>query len=677
MRVHNRKWKIWSRRITALLLLCGLFLFDLPKIYAASVTYEYTWIKSTTDLPTDNEWHDYFIAWEDLDDKNKVWFTDYHWYTADGIDNIDVGGSSWMEYKAPSTLPNSTAGKFTSRDCLGHMQIKYAGMDKDNHYAPMYYIRLSRMNGGYSYLTRSEPTNNASEADAFTFDDQGSVFHIFVNVSGAADKYLTRDDDQLETTLSSSAYGKGKYRDMRIYQRSFTVKETEQGAVGAASIGKMDVYECYWVNEPQELLDLAASEKGWQDVIIAWDTGYQMEDGTIHSFPGMTWYTKEAWEDNGVANYVNDYQDGRYAYWSNDMLGSGYTTTGESFIVPEKVGHFQIKHVGWDDDNPVKGISGHLGFDVDSPVFNIRFSVGSNVNFYLGEDEFSTDSSDADTYTIQMFGDPADFADASYNHNYLGYVHIFSNWAAAEDEYLARDNNRLYLMEHDDDADWRYYLRLYAYRTVQYDAIVKSFTIGNGATYSIDRQLVLKEDVSITVEDGGVLMVDRQLLNNGSIVVNKGGTVIVNEGGYIMPFGEKGEGTITLNGGNLIIMDNAKVICDQGDGTLLARNGATIVNRGVLLVSKALELRNSSYLKNEPTGTLVLGGVLAESRGAVNELSAGQFTKAIKNVSCAFLCSAKAKLLNEGTISVPVAAASMLKGEGSGSVLDRGKIVKR
>jgi hypothetical protein len=310
-------------------------------------------------------------------------------------------------------------------------------------------------------------------------------------------------------------------------------------------------------------------------------------------------------------------------------------------------------------------------------VFNIRFSAGPGVNFYLGEKEFSTNSKDADTYTIQMFIDPERFADVEYNHNYLGYVHIFSNWSAAEDEYLARDNNRLYLMEHDDDADWRYYLRLYAYRTVQYDAIVKSFTIGNGATYSIDRQLVLKEDVSITVEDGGVLMVDRQLLNNGSIVVNKGGTVIVNEGGYIMPFGEKGEGTITLNGGNLIIMDNAKVICDQGDGTLLARNGATIVNRGALLVGKALELRNSSYLKNESTGTLALGGVLAESRGAVNELSAGQFTKAIKNVSCAFLCSAKAKLLNEGTISVPVAAASMLRGEGSGSVLDRGKIVKR
>ena len=132
MRVYNRKWNNLCRRITSQLLLCGLLLPVLTQISAATVTYKYSWIKSSAGLPTDNQWHDYFIAWEDLDDKNKFWFTDYHWYTADGYNNYDAGGTHWMEYKAASTLPDHSSASFSSSDSLGHMQIKYAGIDKDN-----------------------------------------------------------------------------------------------------------------------------------------------------------------------------------------------------------------------------------------------------------------------------------------------------------------------------------------------------------------------------------------------------------------------------------------------------------------------------------------------------------------------------------------------------------------
>ena len=118
MRKHNRKWNIWGRRITSLLLLCGLLLPIIPQTTAATVTYNYHWITSTSELPTDDQWHDFFIAWEDTDDENKVWFTDYHWYTADGYNNYDAGGTHWMEYKAPSTLPDSQASSFTSKDYL-------------------------------------------------------------------------------------------------------------------------------------------------------------------------------------------------------------------------------------------------------------------------------------------------------------------------------------------------------------------------------------------------------------------------------------------------------------------------------------------------------------------------------------------------------------------------------
>mgnify|MGYP003310909051 CR=1 FL=1 len=253
MHIHNRKRNNFCRRIISLLLLCGLLLPMMPQTDAASVTYKYNWIKSTTGLPTDNQWHDYFIAWEDTDDSNKYWFTDYHWYTPDGYHNYDAGGSHWMEYKAASTLLDHTSDSFTSKDRLGHMQIKYAGWDEDNN-SPMYYIRVSKMNGEYSYFTSYEPTDKENSADAFTFQDKGDVFHIFVNISGKADRYLTRDGQYLETTESSS-YGGGEYwRPLRVYQRTFTVDEEQD--IGADKIGKVKLYEYSWVNTAEELLEL-------------------------------------------------------------------------------------------------------------------------------------------------------------------------------------------------------------------------------------------------------------------------------------------------------------------------------------------------------------------------------------------------------------------------------------
>ena len=71
MRKHNRKWNIWGRRITSLLLLCGLLLPMMSQTSAASVTYEYKWIKSESELPIYSGWYDVIIAWEDTDDSNK------------------------------------------------------------------------------------------------------------------------------------------------------------------------------------------------------------------------------------------------------------------------------------------------------------------------------------------------------------------------------------------------------------------------------------------------------------------------------------------------------------------------------------------------------------------------------------------------------------------------------
>jgi hypothetical protein len=645
MRIHSRERNIWGRRFIVLLLLCGLLFPMMPQINAASVIYEYKWITNSSELPTDDQWHDYFIAWEDLDDKNTVWFTDYHWYTADGYNNFDAGGTHWMEYKAASTLPDSKASSFTSTDCLGHMQIRYAGIDEDNGNSPMYYIRVSKMHGGYSYFTRYEPTNNEKSADAFTFQDKGDVFHIFVNIGGKADRYLTRDGQYLETTESSSYGGGEHYRPLRVYQRSFTIDQTDDG--NGDVIGKVTLHEYHWVNTVDKLMALANSD-GWADILLAWEDA----DGYGTTNPDKVWYTKEVWYEEGEPNYKNgSFWEGtanEFFYWSNDTLGSdGYGSAyAESFILPSKAGHFQVKLVDWDDDNPVDGYTNAEGKKQKSPVFNIRFDIGRGRHVYIGNNGFYDDAEDAEDYTVQLRLGRKDAEDL------YGSVWIINNMFG-EDEMITRKNNRFDVSNWGSSGYWEFPFRIYTYRPVEYDAIVKSFTIGKGATYSIDRQLIVDKGVTITVEDGGVLTVDDHLLNNGNIVVKNGGTVIVNDGGYIMAYDRNAEGKITLDGGNLIIMDGAKVICDGNGGELHATHGAAIVNRGLLLVGKTLGLNHNSYLKNDANAMLVVGGRLARERGGVGAFAFEEVVSRVENGKFTYLISNKAKIINKGRINEP------------------------
>ena len=641
MRKQNDKWNILGRRMLVLLLLCGLLMPILTQTNAATVTYEYKWIKSDAGLPTDDQWHDFFIAWEDTEEDNKYWFTDYHWYTADGDNNIDVGGSHWMEYKAASALPDHTSDSFSSKECLGHLQIKHVGWTYTENNAPTYLIRVAKMNGGYSYFTKYEPTDNEADADAFTFVDKGDVFHIFVSIPGKADRYLTRDGQYLETTESTS-YGGGEYwRPLRVYQRTFTVDNTVQEDIGDP-IGKVTLYEYSWVNTFDELMALTDS-KQWQNVMLAWEDA--TDKGTTN--PHKVWYTKEVWYEGGAPNYKNGSRNSWY-YYSNDYLGSdGYGSPyAESFLLPSQAGHVQMKFVDWDDENPVHGITDWGDDPFDSPVFQFRFDVGHGRYVYIGNNGFYDDAEYVENYTVQLRLGRKDSEDL------YGSVWLINNmWNG--DELFCRNGNYFTIGNWSGSDYWEFPFRIYTYRPVEYDAIVKSFTIGKGATYSIDKQLIVDDDVVITVEDGGVLAVDDEMLNNGKIVVKNGGTVIVYEGGCIMSYDQNALGEIRLDGGNLVIMDGAKVICDQSEGALLAENGATILNRGLLMVGNRLLMYKNTVLKNESDAMLLVGGRIARERGSIGTLTFEEIASRVENKKFGYLLSKNARIINKGIISEP------------------------
>lgn len=651
MRFHKGQATGYVRRLIALLLFCGLLLPLGQQAGAAAVTYQYDWITDTDSLPTDDQWHDYFIAWEDTGKKGKFWFTDYNWYTADSDSNIDVGGLSWMEYKSQSQLPNTKDKSFTSEQSLGHMQIKYAGKDSDNGNSPKYYIRFSEMSGGYRYVTRWNPQRRASDAEAFTFQDKGDVFHIFINIANQADVYLTRDGNQLETSLSSSS-SNNEYP-MRLYKRSYHSQNGgNPGFDGDTSKleGKVKMYEYYWIDTVEELMELTKNDQ-WQDVMLAWEDA-QDDDEIDYD---KVWYTKGIWFDDNKVNYEDTTLE--YYYYSDSLLGEdGYTSpVAQEFVTKEKVSHFQLLFHSFDKDNTIKGVKDENGKAYQAPVFFMRFQNGQNSYTYFNYmdfvDSFDKVDKSGDTharFTVELQANEKRKDDDDY---YYGSAYFYHNLPYTSDVVLTRKNNRLDVSSWNRTSYWEMPFRIYGMREVEYDGIVQSFTIGAGSTYSVDRHLILHDDVVITVEDGGVLTVDSQLLNNGQIVVKTGGTLIVNEGGYITPFGATGDnGKISLEGGNMLILEDAKVILDEGYGRLDVHNGASVINHGLLMLGKYMDMRNNSWIYNAQGAEIITGAWLKTDRGGVGVMSYGQIRDRLKEKSFGGFANSKAYIVNDGTI---------------------------
>jgi hypothetical protein len=365
------------------------------------------------------------------------------------------------------------------------LQIKHVSWTYSENNAPTYLIRAAKMNGGYVYFTKYEPTDKEEDADAFTFVDKGDSFHIFVSIPGKADRYLTRDGQYLETTESTS-YGGGEYwRPLRVYTCNFTVDNTVEEIKDV--IGKVTMYEYQWINTQRELTSLPRQLNGaWTDIVIAWEDAHGPE-----SNPDKVWYTKEVWTDSKEnPNYNNDGAN-EWWYYSNDYFGSdGYGSPyAETFILPYKASHFQMQFVEWDEDNLI--YSDYMNRYIDSPKFYFRFEISQGKYIYIGNNAMYEDMDDAQAYTVQLrqgLETEGDIVEGDYN----GSVWIFNNITWDQDEMFIRTDNHFTIENWNDTEYWQFPFRIYTYRPIEYDAIVKSFTIGKGAKIGAGA-VVLKE----------------------------------------------------------------------------------------------------------------------------------------------------------------------------------------
>ena len=134
--------------------------------------------------------------------------------------------------------------------------------------------------------------------------------------------------------------------------------------------------------------------------------------------------------------------------------------------------------------------------------------------------------------------------------------------------------------------------------------IVKDSTyIDASGNISKSEGVVLAEGSRIVIEEGGVLSVEGNFINNGKII-NKGGTILVKEGGTISPYLNTSEGIIECDkasgsgrSGDMIIMPGAKVFClvdsdsyekKNAEPALKLTGGGTVINYGALILSYAV-----------------------------------------------------------------------------------------
>lgn len=132
--------------------------------------------------------------------------------------------------------------------------------------------------------------------------------------------------------------------------------------------------------------------------------------------------------------------------------------------------------------------------------------------------------------------------------------------------------------------------------------------------------VILPEGASIVVNEGGVLSVTTNLINNGRII-NNGGTIIIKEGGCISPFLSTNQGTMSCtNGGNVVVMPNGRLFClsdaymdmdaeyktisNKDTCSMKLTGGSALINYG-LFANSYCQLDKGSVIENRGDGIIL------------------------------------------------------------------------
>lgn len=137
-------------------------------------------------------------------------------------------------------------------------------------------------------------------------------------------------------------------------------------------------------------------------------------------------------------------------------------------------------------------------------------------------------------------------------------------------------------------------------------AIQNDFTVDNGMVTALNNAgTYLAKGKTVTVKNGGVLSIDGLFLNDGRIVVEKGGLLLLKEGATLMPYSREDDacGGI-VSSGSVIVRKNAKLVGGGTNGVYFGGGG--VVNFG-LIAGENFRVLNSHLIENR-TGAVVYAG---------------------------------------------------------------------
>ena len=160
---------------------------------------------------------------------------------------------------------------------------------------------------------------------------------------------------------------------------------------------------------------------------------------------------------------------------------------------------------------------------------------------------------------------------------------------------------------------------LYKRTALRMSALDGDLTVQSGAPMQSQNNLYVRAGKTITVEDGAVFTVRGVLYLDGTINVKKGGTLILQNGACIQPLGrtngvtgESPGDSITLDGGNLILLSGSRVLTGVFGKGLQTSNGASVLNCGTLIQAASARW-NGLSLENRQNGVLMTGRTIDSS----------------------------------------------------------------
>ncbi len=133
-----------------------------------------------------------------------------------------------------------------------------------------------------------------------------------------------------------------------------------------------------------------------------------------------------------------------------------------------------------------------------------------------------------------------------------------------------------------------YHFKVFYGDEVIMNMMTSDFTVEDGQVTTLSGPVILREGITVTVKDGGVLSVSDWVINNGTINVEEGGTLLIEKDSSLsrqMTNPDTAAGGVVCKG-TLMVSSNAKLYCGGTVGLRLESN-AQCINYGAILADNA------------------------------------------------------------------------------------------